>query len=192
MSRELSTTNSAECEARVVRPVLLCELMLSTPIRVHSGLGSLTWDSKTWLGVGNLGGVSEIEEGVDVSARPLVLSLSGIPSEYITMALTEEYRNKRARLWIGFLEVSGGFKDTPSQVFGGRVSTMTTSDDGTNCTLSVSLESRLADLRRARVSRYTHEEQIKRYPGDFGLSFVARLANAPIYWGIGKSSPTIS
>lgn len=187
MSRGLSTINSAETAARVVRPVVFCELALDDPIRVHSGIGPLTWSESTWSGIGEFGGMSSINEGITVSAEELSVSLNGIPSDLLSAALNVEYRNKRARLWIGFVDEDGDFKDEPHQFFGGRISTMSTNDTGDTCSLNVSIESRLADLRRARVSRYTHAEQQERHAGDNGLSFVARLASAPLYWGIGKS-----
>lgn len=192
MSRGLSTINSAETGERVVRPVLLCELALNDPIRVHTGIGPLTWGGNTWLGVGAFGGVSPIEEGITVSAQELTVSLNGIPSDLLGDVLAVAYRNKRAKLWIGFVDEAGDFKDAPHQFFGGRISTMAIADAGGTCTITVSIESRLADLRRARVSRYTHEEQQQRHPGDNGLAFVARLASAPIYWGIGKNSAATS
>lgn len=185
MSRALGTTNAAQTVAATVRPAVLCELaFIGDPVRVHSGIGSFSWDSKTWAGVGDFGGVSDVEEGADISARGITLTLSGVPSELLAHSLATQYRGRGVKLWLGFLNESGAFVANPYQIFGGRMDTMTIEDSGETSTISVQCESRLIDLRRPRVSRYTHEEQIARHPGDLGLEFVARLAEKPLYWGI--------
>lgn len=193
MSRGLSSENSTAAGERVVRPVIFCDLDFADgAVRVHNGIGSITWDSKTWLGVGSFGGLGETEEGVDVAARDLSLSLNSIPSDVAAQALAAEYTGRSAKLWLGFRDASDVFVAEPFQFFGGRISTMTVVDFGESSSITVQCESRLADLRRARISRLTHEEQIRRHPGDLAFAFVANLANAPIYWGIGKQSPSIS
>lgn len=188
MSRSLGTTNATRTTAKVVNVIVFCELdFVGETIRVHSNIGSITWDSKTWLGVGDFGGFSDVEEGADISARGITLTLSGIPSNLLTHALASNYRGRSAKLWFGMLSAAGVLDAAPYQIFGGRVDTMTISDEGETSTISVACENRLIDLRRPRVSRYTHEEQIARHDGDLGLSFVARLAEKPLYWGIPNS-----
>jgi hypothetical protein len=56
-------------------------------------------------------------------------------------------------------------------------------DGGDNCSLSVQCENRLVDMRRSRVSRYTHDDQIAKY-ADLGLIYIARIADQTIHWGL--------
>ncbi len=49
--------------------------------------------------------------------------------------------------------------------------------------ITLSAESYLASLERARLRRYTHEDQQIEFPGDMGLEYVAAIQNAEIKWG---------
>lgn len=185
MSRDLGTENTAQVIADTVRPIVLCEIAFQDGyVRTHSGIGTISWDSKSWLGVGDFGGVSDIEEGEDIAARTVELTLSGIPSSLLDKVTAANFRGRAVKLWLAFRTEAGAFVSTPYQAFGGKIDTATIAMGGEESTISVNCENRLIDLRKARTSRYTHEEQIARFPGDLGLAFVARLAEKPLYWGV--------
>lgn len=193
MARELGTANEAQTIAATVRPLVFAELDFSDGfVRAHSGLGTLTWGGHDWLGVGEMGSVGEVEEGVDVAARGLTLALNGIPSTVLPKALEANYRGRAARLYIGFLGDSGALVADPYQVFGGRMDTMQIEDAGETGSITVQCENRLIDFKRCRVSRYTNEEQIARYPGDLGLSFIAGIADKTLRWGPSNSNTSSS
>lgn len=193
MARELGTANTAQTVATVVRPLVFAELDFSDGVvRVHNGLGSVTWGGNAWSGVGEFGGVGEIEEGVDVAARGLSLALNGIPSTILPTALAANYRGRSAKLYIGFLNTFGALVDDPYQIFGGRMDTMQIEDAGESGSISVQCENRLIDFKRCRVSRYTNEEQLARYPGDLGLSFIAGIADKTLRWGPSNSNTSSS
>ena len=69
MSR-IVTSDVGQCaqEPRV-RPFVLVELDFpEKPIRAWTGIGTITWDGKTWTGVGDLGRIGPIEESADLRA----------------------------------------------------------------------------------------------------------------------------
>ena len=49
--------------------------------------------------------------------------------------------------------------------------------------ISLSVESRLIDLERVRVRRYTSEDQKSRFPSDLAFQFVNDLQDKEIFWG---------
>ena len=59
-----------------------------------TGLGDLVWDGKTFIGGGNVIGVSPTEETQDMQAKTLEFTLSGVPEEQIALALLEKTRNR--------------------------------------------------------------------------------------------------
>ena len=63
---------------------------------------------------------------------------------------------------------------------------MTIEDAGDTANISLSAESRLIDLERARVRRYTNNDQQNQFAGDTSLRFVADLQDKEIAWGSGK------
>jgi hypothetical protein len=56
--RALTDDVIAELEKSSLKPFLLFEgEFLSGMVRAWSGVGDLTWDERTWVGTGHLGGV---------------------------------------------------------------------------------------------------------------------------------------
>jgi hypothetical protein len=183
-TRVITTATKAAAIASETCPVLLCELEFPTaPVRVWSGYGTLTWSGRNFAGVATLGKVSDIEESSDVSAKGLTLSLVGIPSEILALALSENYQQRPGRLWIGFMNASAQLIADPIQIFAGRMDVMSTDDGGSTGTLKLTLENNLIDFARPRERRYTDIDQQMDYPGDLGLEYVAGLQDKAIYWG---------
>lgn len=193
MARDLGTTNTEQVQAGEVRPVVFAQLdFYGGTVRAHTGIGDITWGGNTWSGVGDFAGVGEIEEGTDIAARGVSLSINGIPSAVLSEALGAKYRGRAAKIWLGFLNASGALLADPYQVFGGRMDVMSVEDAGDTCSISVQCENRLVDFRRSRVSRYTQEDQNARFPMDFGLQYIARIADQTIQWGPVNSNTSAS
>jgi hypothetical protein len=49
--------------------------------------------------------------------------------------------------------------------------------------IQLSVENRLLDLERARVRRYTSNDQQSRLPGDRGFDFVETIQDRDLFWG---------
>ena len=60
---------------------------------------------------------------------------------------------------------------------------MSISDNGESAQIKVSLESRLIDLNRNRVRRFTDVDQQTEFAGDLGFKFVESLQEKSIDWG---------
>lgn len=184
MSR-FSTTNTTAVQARVVRLAAFAELVFSGgAVRVWTGVGDITTLGRTFNGFGDLTGISPVEETGEISPRSLTLTLSGVPSTIIGAVISEHYRGRPGRVWLGFMDTAwASLLAPPDLIFAGRMDVCTIDDAGPTCSVSVGLESRLVDLRRPRTRRYSHEELQRRFPGDDGLQFISRLSERPIYFG---------
>lgn len=176
-----SREGAASATAREVAPVVLCELdFASGPFRVWSGIGSLVWAGLTFEGVGALGAVSEIEETTELRAIRVTLTLSPVPQEVIDIALAEQsFRLRRARLWLALLDFNGTFVADPFQIWAGFMDTMEVVD-GAEPRVSLSCESKLVDLERAEVRRYTDADQQAEFPGDRFFEYVPALQDVEI------------
>lgn len=184
MARALSSAMQTAIAATPVRPVLLVEQEFrGATVNLWTGIGPLSWASKNWVGVGDLIGVSELEESADVSAKGVTISLKGIKSSDISLALAGMARNKPGKIWMALLDANGAVVATPKIMFSGKLDTCTVDDGPETCTISIALESELIDLERPREVRLTDQEQQKRYPGDRGLENVAALQDASVPWG---------
>lgn len=188
MGRNLTSNQENASEASVVRTIALVRLdyasddvlVASTPFNVK-----FDWDGdtneETFLGVGELGNISSIEEAAEIQPYSVSLNLSGVPTENLSTALGEDYQGRDVRIWLALVDENYDFIDDPFLFWRGRMDTQEV--DLVKRTIDVTAHSRLRDWDRARVSRLTNEEQQSRYPGDRGLEFVAQTVEKELVWG---------
>ena len=177
----LSPHAAASATSPVAAPVVLVELDFgSGPFRAWTGLGQLNWAGKVFEGVGSIGAVGEVEETVELRAVRLTLALSPVPQEVVDIALAERsFRLRPARLWGALLDAEGAFVADPFPLWAGLMDTMEVTD-GAEPRVALTCESRLVDLERAEVRRYTDADQQAEYPGDRFFEYVPALQEAEI------------
>jgi hypothetical protein len=177
----LSPHAAASATSPVAAPVVLVELdFASGPFRAWTGLGQLNWAGKVFEGVGSIGAVGEVEETVELRAVRLTLALSPVPQEVVDIALAERsFRLRPARLWGALLDSEGAFVADPFPLWAGLMDTMEVTD-GAEPRVALTCESRLVDLERAEVRRYTDADQQAEYPGDRFFEYVPALQEAEI------------
>lgn len=189
MSRSIAAPTQAELAQDQLAPVLFVELDFASGfIRLWSGVGPITWDSKTWTGGGQLLEVSSIEETKAVEATAASIQLSGVPSELVSVAYSDFSQGRPARIWLGLLNVNNGaVLADPVQIFAGRMDTIGDSDAGSTATIAVSAESNLADLDRLRARYYTDQDQQRIFEGDRSLRYIPSMQDRSITWGTAGS-----
>lgn len=183
MSREMPTGLDALLLLKTVPCAFLVELdWPDGTVYMWNGYHSLVWNGHTWLGLGHVGGISEVRESADTAANGLVLTLSGVPSANVAEVLRNDTQGRPAKVFFGVLNVDGFSLADPICIFDGVIDNPSISDDGTTATIEVPIEKEFIDTRSSSA-RYTHEDQKQRYPADLGLQFVAGLAEKTITWG---------
>src|SRR2546429_1496556 len=155
MARNLTAAQIAEITAQNMRPVMFAQLQFTSgTVYLWSGIGSISWNGQTWIGLGTYGNVSAIPESADVSAVGIKLSLSGIPAQFITSALGEVRQGAPVILYQGFLTPAGAVISSPNTAWQGRMDTCEIAEGGDTATISITAESRMLDLNRSRERRY--------------------------------------
>ncbi len=153
---------------------------VSAPVRYNAGPQSMWIGGDEFLGVGALGEFSAISEEDDIAPPRVTVALSGIPRDSIATSLTELYQNRPATIWE--VPLDGSFQPVdPFVVFRGLMDQMTV-EFGETARVVVTLQNSLARWERPNNSRYTPEEQEKRFPGDTGLRFIAAMAEKEVVW----------
>ena len=138
-----------------------------------------------------------------MAVKGATISLSGVPTDLLSLALSEPYQGRVCNIYFGtfstgkVLQESGSFillqdgskivleatKTGFNQLFSGYMDQMNISDGGETSTIELMVENRLIDLERARVARFTSGYQKSLYPDDLGLDFVEDLQDKDIVWG---------
>lgn len=204
MSRDLSTSVLDLIENDVVYPFFAVELLFDTgALYLWTGLGNLVYDGTTYVGTGTLLDISDVEETVEIAARGATLTLSGIPSEVLSLALTEPYQGRQCKIYFGLfnkgvvLQEDGAYlllEDGSrialelqelglAEIFAGYMDQMNIQEAADTCDVELKVENKLVDLERARVRRYSSGYQKSVYPNDKGFDFVEDLQDKEIVWG---------
>tara|TARA_R110001606_G_scaffold99845_3_gene219967 strand:- start:836 stop:1471 length:636 start_codon:yes stop_codon:yes gene_type:complete len=180
----------------------------SQQLYLWTGFGEISIDGNTYTGAGNFLQFSSIEETSEIAARGAVITLSGIPSDLISLALSEPYQGRVCRIYFGVLDAKTFYllqenagliedekgvgigidfntaaDDVITEVFSGYIDQMDISEEAETSTIGLSVESKLIDLERSRTFRYTSESQKAKYPNDLAFDFVEDLQDRKFSWG---------
>lgn len=205
--RNISADMIAEYSSGSVNPILMAELFFdSGTLRMWTGFGVLTYNGDDYFGGGNFIGISSVEETQDLEAKGIVATLNGIPTSLINIALAERSRGRPFRLYLasvttrryvateddpgailledgdGYILLENQLVDSPYRIFSGLMDVMEITDNGEDANIRLSVENALIIGRRAKVRRYTSEDQKKRFPNDKGLDFINQLQDKEIVW----------
>lgn len=176
---------------------------VSSPLYLWTGSGTVTIEGNDYIGTGQFLELSSFDETTEIAAKNATLTLSGIPSDLLSLALQIPYQGRKCIVQFGvfttgkilkedgayLLKEDGGkfileaTNKSRSIVFKGYMDQMTISEAGDTSQIALSAESRLVDLERARIRRYTSEDQKSRFPGDEAFAFVNSLQDKELFWG---------
>ena len=206
MSRDLSSNTIENISQDVVYPFFAIELRFDgdNVLRLWTGQGTLVLEDGTnWIGTGNLLDISAIEETSELAVKGATLTLSGVPSEVLSLALSEPYQGRVCNIYFGTFSQGSILQESSSyillqdgsrinlettdkgfnEIFSGYMDQMNIEESGETSTIQLLVENKLVDLERARVARFTSGYQKSIYAGDLGLDFVEDLQDKQIPWG---------
>tara|TARA_R110001599_G_scaffold6679_2_gene33180 strand:+ start:86 stop:721 length:636 start_codon:yes stop_codon:yes gene_type:complete len=206
MSRDLSNDTIISINEDVVYPFFATELKFDgdNVLRMWTGQGTLVLaDGTQWVGLGNLLNISAIEETSEIAVKGATLTLSGVPSEVLSLALSEPYQGRVCNIYFGTFLQGSILQESASyillqdgskinleeesanfnELFSGYMDQMNIQEDAETSTIELLVENKLVDLERARVARFTSGYQKSIYAGDLGFDFVEDLQDKQISWG---------
>lgn len=182
MSRNLPTPMIQSFTGNAVVPVVLLDLTLASgAAHVWSGVGSLVYNGNTYLGVGSLGQVGDIKEGVTVKAEGTTVSLSGIDASLLNDCLADIQLGAPATLWLGI--VADGALTATYPLYVGTVDRPAIPVGPDKLTITLALENRMLNLQRPTMRRYTAGDQNYYFPDDSGFNWVEVLNDIALLWG---------
>lgn len=180
MSRNISTALVTALTGDAVELFVAVELFFDAgTLRLWSGTGDKVLGGNTYTGTGSLLSVGGIEESDGLTAAGANITLNGVDTSIVSLAIQEPYQNRACRILVG--SGSNSF-----EVFSGFMDTMTIEDTGDTCQINISVESRLILLDRKVPLRYTQETQNTLYPGDTFFSKVTSLQDKKVSWKMGE------
>lgn len=182
MTRWVSNTNATEADKASLYILTLAKLEFdSGTVYVHDGVGTVTFGGNNYLGVGQYGSFDMVDENIDNVARGIKVTLSGIDTTLVPIAMDEVYQGRAATFYVGFLNDSMQFVADPEEVWSGRMDTMSISMDKNTAVISLSCEYRLR--KEPVLARYTDEDQRLAYSGDTFFNLTQFIPRYKATWG---------
>lgn len=185
MSRGLSATNEAQVDLNHVHEVTLIRFDFDTPVYVHSGLGTITYDTNDYVGVGQLGSVSNITERLSLSPAAVNLQLSKVDATLVSEALDSGNFGDNVFCYVGFRQDDGTLVADPELVWSGTFD-HASAKGGAQSIIEFVCQHDLAALQKSDGARFSDADQKARYPADTGFQFAARMAGLKLEWGGGS------
>lgn len=186
MARNLTTNHKTQLTSKVKRVGLLVEIDYTpTPVLLWTGRGNVSWDSKTWQGIGDLGSISVITEKVGIRAGFVKLTLNGVPSVAIGRALDDAQQNRSVKVWVATFTESGGVWSVvadPNRMEWGDTDVHEVIEDEGRYSIELMVETPLSRLQLLSVVRATSEDQHRHFPDDTFFDFAQQVAEKPFFW----------
>tara|TARA_R100000935_G_C2813222_1_gene156033 strand:+ start:25 stop:591 length:567 start_codon:yes stop_codon:yes gene_type:complete len=188
MARTIGTDFSTQLSSTQTRPFYAVEFLYTQPLRIWTGNGNFTVEGQIYLGLGNLLGISSVQETGETKATGISVTCSGLDTSVLASSLSQTQQGIIVNIYFGVLTTTNNAQaivDAPYNIFTGTVDTVTISEDGNNSAITFGIESKLISLERALDFRYTDQDQKFYFPNDKGLEFVNDLQDKVIVWGGG-------
>ena len=148
-----------------------------------SGNNDATIEGETYLGAGSLISIGDIAETAELSSNGISITISGMDSTVLNLALTENYQNRKIIVFLGFLD--GGTDEVKGvlNAFTGRMVSMNILDSTDSSTIVINAENRLIDMKRPSKLRYTSESQKFISSTDTSFNRVMQMIDKEVVWG---------
>lgn len=155
---------------------------------VHTGTGNLIIAGEVYQGVGQLGAVESVKEGLSTSPTQLLLSLSGFDSKLVGEVLNERSCGRDVRLMLVAIDDDNGQPMLADVIFAGQIANLSVTTGEEN-KIGLTVSNRFERWSMGLPDRFTDESWSKRHNGDRIFRYVAQMAERSIYWGSKKDAP---
>lgn len=183
-TREMSAAMEAALEADIIYPIYFFEIgFASDTLRFWTGFGDFDWNGETWSGVGWILGFSETEETAETRATTFTIG-SPATTALVAAALANFRKNRPVTIWQGLKAADGSLIEDPIVIAAGFTDISEIDTNPESPRIRIRCETRITDLERARVRRYTHEDHQIDHPGDLFFQFAAQV-DGVLTWGKG-------
>ena len=181
--------------------------IFSAPLYFWTGIGDTTIADITYVGTGTLMQISSIKETAEIQAAGATLTISGIPADLLSLALSVPYQGRIGKIKFGLIDADNNLLELESafnilaesgidiglesvdqsnvlvDMFVGYMDQMNINEGADTATISLSLESKLLDLDRPVIRRYNNESQKALFPNDKAFEFLNDLQGKDLSWG---------
>ena len=182
MARSLTSSVKTELASDKLNPVTLVYLGISTGSRYTDHYKDISYDGNTYTASSLLLGVSDVSESSEVAVDSITVSFTGADQTIISLLLNNDYMDKEAEIYKGFLDESQALIADPFLLFKGRIESFSIQEDANSSQVAVSIASHWADFEKQKGRKTNTNSQELFFANDVGFDFAAQSVQG-IKWG---------
>lgn len=162
------------------------------PAYLWNGSRAFISGGHTWNGLRGLGKIDGLEESLALQATTITATLTGVDSNLLAVAVSEDrahYVGRMLRVFLQFFDEDWQPLDDPFARAAGIMDGMTVNrsqngDGATVRSIAVTAPNIFAGRRVPPFGYFTDRDQQQRSPGDLGCQHIPELQNAsiPVPW----------
>ena len=182
MARSLTSAVKTELATNKLNPVTLVYLGIASGSRYTDHYKDISYNANTYTASSVLLGVSDVSESSDVAVDSITVVFTGADQTIISLLLNNDYMDKEAEIYKGFLDSSQQLIADPFLLFKGRIESFAIDEDANSSQVSISIASHWADFDKTKGRKTNTNSQQLFYSGDVGFDYASQVIQG-IKWG---------
>ena len=182
MARSLTSAVKTELATNKLNPITLVYLGIGVGSRFTDHYKDITYDSNTYTSSSLLLGISDIGESNEVAVDSVTVAFTGADQTIISLLLNNDYMDKEAEIYKGFLDSSQALIADPFLLFKGRIESFAIDEDANSSQVSVSIASHWSDFDKVKGRKTNTNSQQLFFANDVGFDFSSQSVQE-IKWG---------
>ena len=182
MARGLTSAVNTELATDSLNPVTLVYLGVSTGSRYTDHYKDITYDSNTYLASSIFLDTSAVSESSEVEITNIQLRFSGADQTIISLFLSNQYMEKEAEVYKGFLDSSEQVIADPFLLFKGRIESFSIDESINQSNVNIVVASHWSDFSKIEGRKTNTGSQQLHFTNDLGFEFASQTVQ-DIKWG---------
>ena len=182
MTRTLTTAVKNELETNSLQPITLVYINVSTGFRFTDHYKDVTYDSNTYSASSLFTKISSVTESSEVEVSNITLSFSGADQTIISLFLNNNYMEKEAEVYKGFLDSNEQVIADPFLLFKGRIESFSIDESINQSNANIIVASHWSDFSKIEGRKTNTGSQQLHFSGDLGFEFASQTTQ-DIKWG---------
>lgn len=182
MARSLTSAVKTELATNQINPVTLIYLGIGSGSRYTDHYKDISYDGNTYTASSLFLGASEVTESSQIAVDSVTIAFTGADQTIISLLLNNDYMDKEAEIYKGFLDSSQALISDPFLYFKGRIESFGIEEDATSSEVSISIASHWSDFDKKKGRTTNTNSQQLFFSGDVGFDYASQSVQN-IKWG---------
>lgn len=182
MARTLTTAVKNELATNSLQPINLLFLNVSTGLRFTDHYKNVTYDSNTYTASSLFTKLSSVTESSEIQVSNITVTFTGADQTITSVFLSNDYIEKEAEIYKGFIGSNEAVIADPFLLFKGRIESFSISETLKDSKVNISIASHWADFSKVEGRKTNTGSQQIHFSGDLGFEFASQTVQ-DIKWG---------